>query len=92
MFKNFFPNNEGTLDRAIRLILGFVLIPVGLWVLDGVNAGVVGIVVAAVGLIPLVTGAIGSCPTYRLFGFDTLGATATPQLLPEQPRREKVLR
>ena len=91
MFRKFFPNNEGPLDRVIRLILGFALIPIGLWVLDGVNASVAGIVVAAVGLIPLVTGAIGSCPTYRLFGFDTLGAAATAKLA-EQPTREKALR
>lgn len=92
MFNKLFPRNEGPLDRAIRLILGFVLIPVGLWALDGVQASVVGIVVAAVGLIPLVTGAIGSCPTYRLFGFDTLGATPRHVDLAGQAPREKVSR
>lgn len=90
MFKKLFPRNEGSLDRVIRLILGFVLIPVGLWVLTGVEGSVVGIVVAAVGLIPLVTGAIGGCPTYTLFGFSTVRAPHHIALTEHTPR-ERVL-
>ncbi len=55
--------NESTADRAMRVVLGIVLLslvfvgPQTLWGL--------------VGLVLLVTGAIGSCPIYRLFGITT---------------------
>lgn len=58
--------NEGMLDRTIRVVLGIVLLslvflgPRTLWGL--------------VGLVPLLTGIVGFCPLYRLFGLDTRGA------------------
>lgn len=62
-----FPNNEGTLDRAVRVMLGIAL--VGL-VFFGPKT-----VWGLVGIVPLATGLIGSCPLYRLFGVKTC---ATP--------------
>jgi hypothetical protein len=41
--------NEGTVDRAIRVTVGAVLAPIGLFVLDGLQGSVVGIVAAAFG-------------------------------------------
>lgn len=61
-----FPRNESTLDRVVRVVLGLLLLgllavgPVPGWGLAGL-----------IGLIPLVTGAVGSCPLYRLFGVST---------------------
>lgn len=61
-----FPTNEGSLDRGIRVIVGLVLLtlvfvgPKTLWGLLGV--------------IPLLTGALGSCPLYRLLGTSTCAA------------------
>jgi hypothetical protein len=58
--------NESAFDRGIRIILGVVLIslvfigPKTLWGL--------------LGLIPLVTGAVGFCPIYRLFNVRTNAA------------------
>lgn len=58
-----FPRNEHTLDRVIRVIFGLGLLsltvvgPRTLWGLAG--------------LIPLLTGLLGSCPLYTLFGFST---------------------
>ena len=55
--------NEGTLDRALRVILGLVLLslvfvgPQTMWGL--------------VGLIPLVTGLVGVCPVYSVLGIKT---------------------
>ena len=55
--------NEGTLDRALRIALGVVLVAaafvgaLGPW--------------AWVGVVPLVTGFLGMCPLYRLLGIDT---------------------
>ncbi|HEU5316059.1 MAG TPA: DUF2892 domain-containing protein [Chloroflexota bacterium] len=62
--------NVGGLDRALRLVGGLVLLPAGL-LLGGAASSGLGLAVAAVGLIGLVTGATGYCPTYWLFGFST---------------------
>jgi hypothetical protein len=66
------PKNEGPVDRAIRIVVGIVLLPAGLFLLDGLQGSVVGLVVAAFGLVGLVTGATGRCPLYVLFGFTTV--------------------
>lgn len=55
--------NEGKIDRIIRIIVGLGLLslvfigPQTLWGL--------------VGLVPLLTGAVGFCPLYKVLGFDT---------------------
>jgi hypothetical protein len=59
--------NEGSIDRVIRLVAAGVLIGVGL----GVVRGTGGIVMAAIGVIPLLTGLSGFCPLYALLGLDT---------------------
>lgn len=58
-----FPKNEGSLDRIARVALGL---------------GLLSLTVAGpqtpwgyAGLLPLLTGLIGSCPAYRLLGFST---------------------
>jgi hypothetical protein len=59
--------NQGSIDRAIRLVVAGVLIGVGL----GVVRGPGGIAMAVVGVIPLLTGLSGFCPLYTLVGIDT---------------------
>lgn len=59
--------NEGSIDRAVRLVVAGVLIGIGL----GVVRGPGGIAMAAVGVIPLLTGLSGFCPLYTLFGINT---------------------
>jgi len=55
--------NEGTIDRAVRVIAGLVLIglaatgTVGMW--------------GWIGIAPLLTGAIGVCPAYAILGVST---------------------
>ncbi len=56
-------SNVGGIDRILRIVLGLVLI--GL-TLTG-NIGVWG----WIGVVPLATGAIGWCPPYAIFGFNT---------------------
>lgn len=57
------PNNEHAIERAIRVVLGLALLamvfvgPRSMWGL--------------VGLVPLLTGLVGSCPLYTLVGFST---------------------
>jgi hypothetical protein len=65
--------NEGTVDRAIRVTVGAVLAPIGLFVLDGLQGSVVGIVAAAFGSWFIFTGVIGVCFLYIPFGINTLG-------------------
>ena len=55
--------NEGTIDRVLRVVLGLVLLslvfvgPQTWWGL--------------IGLVPLVTGLVGSCPVYSILGIST---------------------
>jgi DUF2892 family protein len=55
--------NESHLDRALRVVLGLVLLslvfigPKTMWGL--------------IGIVPLATGLIGHCPLYRLVGLST---------------------
>jgi hypothetical protein len=55
--------NEGSLDRGLRVVAGLALI--GLAV-----AGVIG-PWGYIGLVPLLTGAIGMCPLYSVLGINT---------------------
>ena len=59
--------NQGSIDRALRLASAGVLIGVGLGVVQGPG----GIAMAAVGVVPLLTGLSGFCPMYALLGIDT---------------------
>ncbi len=55
--------NEGTIDRALRVLVGLVLV-----VLAATNTvGVWG----WIGVMPIVTGAIGFCPAYKILGLST---------------------
>jgi hypothetical protein len=62
--------NEGTLDRALRVILGLAVLsltmvgPHSPWGL--------------VGLVPLATGLIGFCPLYSVLGIRTCPASVAP--------------
>ncbi len=55
--------NEGTLDRALRIIAGLVLISL---VFIGPQTPW-----GWIGLVPLVTGLVGMCPVYSLLGINT---------------------
>ncbi len=61
-----FKKNEGNIDRILRVVVGLVLViaffmlpeaSYRLWLL--------------VGIIPLVTGLMGSCPLYSILGVST---------------------
>ncbi len=67
--KEFFKTNEGTADRILRIVAGVVLL----------SLTVVGPKTSwgLLGLIPLLTGLVGSCPVYSLFGLNTCGSKST---------------
>jgi hypothetical protein len=60
--------NEGTIDRAARVLLGVLL--VALAVFGGVAAPLL-YVVWAVAAIALLTGVVGYCPLYAVFRLST---------------------
>lgn len=61
--------NEGTIDRALRVIAGLVLIALAV-------TGTVGIW-GWLGLVLVATGAVGFCPAYTLLGMNTCGLKST---------------
>jgi hypothetical protein len=67
-----FKRNEGILDRIVRIALGTVLLPTGLFGLSGLQGSVLGLLLAGFGVLGLVTGSTGFCPLYVPFGISTL--------------------
>jgi len=63
MAQKLFPGNEHKAERVVRVLLG-----VGLLSLTVVGPQTPW---GLIGLIPLVTGLVGSCPLYTLFGIST---------------------
>ena len=63
---NLMPKNEHMIERAGRVVVGLGLLsllavgPVPGWGLAGL-----------IGLVPLATGALGTCPIYTMIGFST---------------------
>ena len=67
--------NEGTADRAVRMLTGIAVLYVAL---DGLVAGALAGVVFAAGALALVTGIVGYCPAYTLLGVSTRTGDAPP--------------
>jgi len=61
-----FKTNEGTLDRALRIIVGIVLVALAL---TGPQ-----IAWGWIGMVPLATGLMGWCPLYTVLGIRTCKA------------------
>lgn len=61
-----FKNNVGNADRIIRIILGAVLLAVFFMYPDSSWRWF-----TLIGVIPLVTALLGSCPLYSIFGLST---------------------
>lgn len=62
--------NVGTLDRLLRVGAGVVLLALSI-------VGMIG-PWGFVGVVPLVTGLVGNCPAYALFGLRTCANTDSP--------------
>jgi hypothetical protein len=67
MAVNLFPKNEHKIERTLRVVVGLALLtivfvgPKTLWGL--------------LGILPLVTGLVGTCPLYTLLGISTCPRT-----------------
>lgn len=57
--------NMGTVDRGIRLVLAVV---VGILYYTGQLTGIAAVVLGIIALVFVLTGLIGFCPLYTLFG------------------------
>lgn len=57
------PRNEGMIDRVLRVVVGLAIMSL---VFIGPQTPW-----AWIGLVPLVTGLVGYCPVYSLFGLRT---------------------
>ena len=64
--ENIMFGNVGTTDRAARVILGLGLIAFA-WFFPQVSYSYLG----WIGIVPLLTGAFGTCPLYALLGINT---------------------
>ena len=66
MASKLFPNNESVAERVIRIVLGFTILSLAFigpktpW--------------AYLGIVLILTGFMGSCPLYTVFGFSTCAA------------------
>ena len=69
-----FPRNEHMADRTIRVVVGIGLLSL-IWIGPQTPWG-------WVGLVPLLTGLVGRCPLYRVFGMSTCSIDK-----PTTPRR-----
>ncbi|MBL8682719.1 MAG: DUF2892 domain-containing protein [Myxococcales bacterium] len=63
MLSKILPTNEHPIERAVRVVLGLALLAI---VFVGPKTWL-----GLLGIIPLATGLVGSCPLYTLFGFST---------------------
>ena len=60
--------NESNLDRIIRAVVGVILLYLGI---GGAMGGTLAIVFDVLGVVLLLTGAIGFCPLYAVLKFST---------------------
>ena len=71
--------NVGGIDRVLRLIIGVVLVIVGPLLFCGVWSWVLTII----GVVLLLTAAIGYCPPYAIFGISTCKVKTEPEPEPK---------
>ncbi|MCC0039694.1 MAG: DUF2892 domain-containing protein [Brucellaceae bacterium] len=64
-----FKTNEGTVDRALRVIVGVVLLALFFLYSDASWR-----YFALIGIVPIVTGLVGWCPLYSMLGLSTCPA------------------
>jgi len=62
--------NEGTIDRVIRVVLGLGLLSL---TIIGPHTWF-----GLIGIVPLLTGAVGFCPLYGVLGLRTCSAGSSP--------------
>ena len=61
-----FAKNVGSIDRILRIVVGLALIAGFFLNADGAYRWLY-----LIGIVPLATGLMSTCPLYRIFGFST---------------------
>jgi hypothetical protein len=64
--------NVGKIDRTLRLLLGLTLVWLGVFVLNGMEGDVLGILVALISLMPFYMAVTRSCFVFRWFKIHSL--------------------
>lgn len=64
-------SNENSADRAIRVVLGIIALAASYMWLGVMDASILGILAAVVGVVFVLTGLTGFCPAYKLCGMST---------------------
>jgi hypothetical protein len=64
--------NMGNLDAAIRILLAVVLIYLGLFILDGLEGSLTGIIVALVSIIPIYFAITRKCIVFKWFNLSSI--------------------
>lgn len=63
--------NESCADRGVRVVVGIIALVASFMWLGLMDANILGIIVAVVGGIMVLTGACGFCPAYKIVGLST---------------------
>lgn len=63
--------NMGKTDRAVRFLAGAAALAIGIGALGALHGQAIGVVVAAIGVVLLLTSAVGFCPAYVPIGLST---------------------
>jgi len=69
MLRRLLPRNESAGERAVRIVVGIAILSLA-FVGPRTPLGYLGVV-------PIITGLLGSCPLYTLFGISTCGGEET---------------
>lgn len=68
--------NVGGVDRAVRGIIGIVALVLAFTMFGVTSGAVVGVIAAIVGVVMLLTAALGFCPAYLPFKLSTCKTSA----------------
>lgn len=63
--------NVGGVDRVVRFLIGAVALALAFTRFDVLNLSALGIILAVVGVVAIVTSLVGFCPAYVIFGLRT---------------------
>ena len=67
--------NVGKIDRTLRMLLGLFLGWLGLFILNGIEGNILGILVALISLVPFYMVVTGSCFVFNWFNIHSLSKT-----------------
>lgn len=64
--------NVGRIDRRFRFLIGHILLLTGLWMLNGLQGNLTGIIISLIALIPFYIAITGNCFVFRVLKLHTL--------------------